>query len=242
MQSVRASFYNDDIQVYTPEGKAILLPKNSTAIDFAFHIHTSVGMHAKYAKINGHLASVRTRLKRGDCVEIGTDPNVWPQKSWSTCAKSYKALKNIHQYLDNLPKPEYVRCPVCHPIPGEEVIGFYLPDNQIMVHRRDCQEAISQASQQGDNIVAVDYKEDKLSVFPATITLKAVDRQHLLSDIIDGISNRLHLSIDMLHTVTEDEIVTCKMRFFVHSSQELNDIVKNILDITDVDEVSYHNE
>ncbi len=242
MQSVRASFYNDDIQVYTPEGKAILLPKNSTAIDFAFHIHTSVGMHAKYAKINGHLASVRTRLKRGDCVEIGTDPNVWPQTNWSTSAKSYKAIKNIHQYLDNLPKPEYVRCPVCHPIPGEEVIGFHLPDNQIMVHRRDCQEAISQASQQGDNIVAVDYKEDKLSVFPATITLKAVDRQHLLSDIIDGISNRLHLSIDMLHTVTEDAIVTCKMRFFVHSSQELTDIVKNILDITDVDEVSYYNE
>ena len=104
-------------------------------------------MHAKYAKINGHLASVRTRLKRGDCVEIGTDPDTWPQENWRDSAKSYKALRHIHMDLDKQPKPQYVRCPHCHPIPGEEVIGFTLPENQVMVHRRDCSEAISLASQ-----------------------------------------------------------------------------------------------
>ena len=242
IESVRASFYNDDIQVYTPDGKAILLPKGSSAIDFAFNVHTDIGMHAKYAKINGHLASVRTRLKRGDCVEIGTDPDIWPNETWRDSAKSYKALRNIHMYLDQQPKGEFVRCPRCHPIPGEEVIGFTLPTNVTMVHRRDCQDAISQASQQGDSIVAVDYKEEPNKVYPAIITAKAVDRQHLLSDIIDSISNKLHLSIDMLHTVTEDEIVTCTVKFFVHSSNELNTIISSILDIPDVDEVSCHTE
>lgn len=242
MQSVRASFYNDDIQVYTPNGKAILLPKGSSAIDFAFNIHTDIGMHAKYAKINGHLASVRTRLKRGDCVEIGTDPNTWPKENWIKHAKSYKALRNIHMYLDAQPKPEFLRCPVCHPIPGEEVIGFTKSDGKIMVHRRDCQDAISQASQQGDSIVAVEYQESLDTVFPATITAKAVDRQHLLSDIIDSISNKLQLSIDMLHTVTEDDIVTCKVKFFVHSSSELITIIHSILDIPDVDEVNCQTE
>ncbi|MBO7052130.1 MAG: bifunctional (p)ppGpp synthetase/guanosine-3',5'-bis(diphosphate) 3'-pyrophosphohydrolase [Prevotella sp.] len=242
IESVRASFYNDDIQVYTPDGKAILLPKGSSAIDFAFNVHTDIGMHAKYAKINGHLASVRTRLKRGDCVEIGTDPDIWPNETWRDSAKSYKALRNIHMYLDQQPKGEFVRCPRCHPIPGEEVIGFILPTNITMVHRRDCQDAISQASQQGDSIIAVDYKEEPNKVYPATITAKAVDRQHLLSDIIDSISNKLHLSIDMLHTVTEDEIVTCTVKFFVHSSNELNTIINSILDIPDVDEVSCHTE
>ena len=238
IESVRASFYNDDIQVYTPEGKAILLPKNSTALDFAFNIHTDIGMHAKYAKINGHLASVRTKLKRGDCVEIGTDPNMWPQESWRDSAKSYKALRNIHMYLDNVAKPYYVRCPRCHPIPGEELIGFTLPDNHVMVHRRDCPDAIGLASRQGDSIVAVDYHEDPNILFPAIITLKAVDRQHLLSDLIDSISNKLQLSIDMLNTVTEDEIVTCKIKFFVHSSKELNTILNSILSIPAVDEVN----
>ena len=240
IESVRASFYNDDIQVYTPEGKAILLPKNSSAIDFAFNIHTDIGMHARYAKINGHLAATGTRLKRGDCIEIGTDPNVWPAESWLSHAKSYKALRNIHLYLEKQPKPLFIRCPHCHPIPGEEVIGFKTENGETTVHRRDCPEAISLASQQGDSIVAVDFKEDPDTVYPVTITAKAVDRQHLLSDIIDSITNKLQLSIDMLHTVTEDEIVTCTIKFFVHSSAELQTIIKSIRSIPTVDEVSLH--
>ena len=74
------------------------------------------------------------------------------------------------------------------------------------------------------------------------MTLKAVDRQHLLSDIIDSISNKLHLSINDLHTVTEDEIVTTTINFFVHDYQELQTVVESILSIPDVDEVSYLNK
>lgn len=242
IESVRASFYNDDIQVYTPEGKALKLPKNSTAIDFAFEIHTEVGLHAKYAKINGHLASVKTVLKRGDCVEIGTSPDVWPQDDWVHKAKSYKALKSIHMYLDRKPRLQYHRCPLCNPIPGEEVIGFRNIDGSIAVHKRDCYEAIRLASRFGDSIVAVDYKEDPEVLYSASLTARAIDRQHLLSDIIDSISNKLHLSIDALHTVTEDEIVTCTINFMVHGYKELQTIVQSILDIPDVDEVSYKNE
>lgn len=242
IESVRASFYNDDIQVYTLDGHSMKLPKNSTAIDFAFGVHTEVGLHAKYAKINGHLASVKTLLKRGDCVEIGTDPNVWPQEDWVSKAKSYRALRNIHLYLGRRPKPQYERCPICNPIPGEEVIGFRNTDDTIMVHRRDCAEAISLASQFGDSIVAVDYREDPKVLYSASLTAKAVDRQHLLSDIIDSISNKLQLSINQLHTVTEDEIVTCTIRFMVHSYKELQTIVQSILDIPDVDEVIYKNK
>ena len=242
MQSVKASFYNDDIQVYTPEGKAILLPKSSTAIDFAFDIHTEVGMHAKYAKINGHLASIKKKLKRGDSVEIGTDPDVWPGDDWPQHAKSYKALKYIHMYLDRKPRPKYRRCPCCNPIPGEEVIGFKNNDGSITVHRRDCSEAIGLATRYGDSIVAVDYRSESDILYPATVTLKAVDRQHLLSDIIDSISNKLHLSINDLHTVTEDEIVTTTINFFVHDYMELRTVVSSILSIPDVDEVSYLNK
>lgn len=241
IESVRASFYNDDIQVYTPEGKAIKLPKNSTAIDFAFNIHKEIGMHAKYAKINGHLASVKTILKRGDCIEIGTSPDVWPHEDWRKNARSYKALRNINIYLDRLPRSPFCRCTECNPIPGEEVIGFVSKDGATTVHRRDCPTAISLASQQGDSIIAVDFEENPAIVYPATITAHAVDRQHLLSDIIDSISNKLHLSINSLNTVTEDEIVTCTINFYIHSYQELTTIVNSILEIPDVDEVSYLN-
>ena len=77
---------------------------------------------------------------------------------------------------------------------------------------------------------------------PASITVHAVDRQHLLSDLIDSISNKFRLSINSLHTVTEDEIVTCTVNFSVHSYDELQTIVDTISDIPDVDEVSFRND
>jgi GTP pyrophosphokinase len=199
-------------------------------------------MHAKYAKVNGHLASVKTILHRGDCVEVGTDESVTPKEDWRGSAKSYKALRNIHQYLDRLPKPLYDRCPVCHPIPGEEVIGFTEENGRISVHRMDCSEAIAMSSRYGDSIVAVDFQAEESVLYPASITVHAVDRQHLLSDLIDSISNKFRLSINSLHTVTEDEIVTCTVNFYVHSYDELQTIVDTISDISDVDEVKYQND
>lgn len=242
IEGVRSQFYNDDISVYTPSGQALRLPKHSTVLDFAYNIHTDVGHHAKYAKINGKLASVKTVLHRGDCVEVGTDPNVWPKEDWRANAKSYKALRFINMFLDRQPRPEFGRCPVCHPIPGEEVIGFEEHDGSITVHRRDCPEAISTASQLGDSIVAVDFKSNEKILYPATLTIHAVDRQHLLSDLIESISNKLHLSIKSLNTSTDDEIVTCTIDFYVHSYDELQTIVQSISSIPDVDEVSYRNE
>ena len=242
IESVRSQFYNDDITVYTPSGEAIRLPKHSTALDFAYNIHTNVGHHAKFAKINGRLASVKAQLHRGDCVEIGTDDNVWPKEDWRTSARSYKALRYINLYLDRLPKPEFIRCSVCHPIPGEEVIGFVDDDESITVHRRDCSEAISKASKKGDSIIAVDFKADNKILYPASLTIHAVDRQHLLSDLIDCISNKLHLSIKSLNTTTNDEIVTCTIDFYVHSYDELMMIVNSISSFSDVDEVNYRNE
>lgn len=242
MESVRAQFYNDDIMCYTPQGRPIRLPKGSTVLDFAYNIHTEVGMHAKYAKVNGHLVSVKTVLKRGDCVEVGTDENITPKDEWRSAAKSYKALRHINQYCDRLPKPKYDRCPLCHPIPGEEVIGFEQDNSRIMVHRRDCADAIALSSKFGDSIVAVEFDPSENVLYPANIVVHAVDRQHLLSDLIDSISNKYRLSINSLHTVTEDEIVTCTVNFYVHSHEELQTIVESISSIPDVDEVRYKNE
>ena len=85
VDGVTASFYNDDVQVLTPKGDGIILPKGATALDFAFEIHTEVGLHAVYAHINGRLCSLKTVLHRGDCVEIGTDADSLPDavRQWS---------------------------------------------------------------------------------------------------------------------------------------------------------------
>lgn len=237
IEEVVRSFYNDDIMTFTPNGKPIVLPQRATVMDFAFEVHTHLGLHAKYARINNQLlASVKTRLHRGDIVEIFTDPEIHPTDDWLDTAITYKARKAITTYLKQQPKPAYRRCPDCNPMPGEEVVGFKDPDGGITLHKRDCPTAIRLASQLGDNITSVDFRPDD-TLYPVTINIRAIDRYHLLIDLVDCITNDLNLSIDSLHTVTEDAIVTCSITFSVHSFTELQSIMRHISIIPGVDEV-----
>ena len=237
IENVATSFYNDDIMVFTPKGRAIILPKKATALDFAFEVHSKIGSHAKYARINGKLSSIKTELRRGDCVEIGTDDAIAPQPDWQDHVLTYKAKRFLRTYLSTLPKPTYCRCKECHPIPGDEVIGFKEQNESVTVHKRNCPIVIRLATQFGDSIVSVDFKEEPDTLYPAQVHIKAIDRYHLLTDLTDCITNKLGLSIDSLHTVTEDNIVDCSIRFFIHSFDELRFIESHLDKIEGVEEV-----
>lgn len=83
---------------------------------------------------------------------------------------------------------------------------------------RDSSHAISRASQEGDSVLAVDFKEDG-TLYPVLLHVRAIDRYHLLCDMIDCITNTLRLSIDHLKTDTVDEIVESSIEFRVlHST------------------------
>ena len=237
IENVVSVFYNDDIMTFTPHGREVILPQKSTVLDFAFEVHTDLGLKAKYARVNGFLSSIKAPLRRGDVVEIFTDPEAHPREDWLDAVRTYKAKKLIRSYLNRIPKPEFDICPECNPIPGEEVIGFKMgPDQRITVHKRDCPTAIRLASQYGDSIVSVDYRPTE-RLYPVSIVVKAVDRYHLLIDMVDTITNRLHLALDALKTETQDSIVTCRIDLSVHSFDELQEITSAISRIEGVDEV-----
>lgn len=242
MDGITSSFYNDDIMVFTPQGKSVILPKDATALDFAFEIHSKLGEHAQYARINGRLCSVYTMLESGDSVEIGTNENITPTAEWLNHVRTYKAKSHLHGIINKQKKIPFIRCMNCHPLPGDEVIGFKSEDGTITVHRRDCKSAIRLASQRGDDIVAVNFEEDMSFVYPVRIVVTAIDRYHLLSDLIDCITNRLRLSLTRILTECVDEIVTCSMDFKVHSSKELMQVITHISDIESVEEVKLLNE
>ena len=237
MDGVTASFYNDDILVFTPKGRGIILPKGATALDFAYEIHSKIGQHAVYARINGKLMSVKTVLHRGDCVEIGTDENSCPDADWIDHVLTYKAKRHLRSYLSSVSTIEYQRCPHCHPLPGDEVIGFKADDGKVTLHKRNCPTAIRMASQQGDSILAIEFEENGQFLYPVRVQIRAVDRYHLLSDLIDCITNKLHLSISKLSTETIDHIAVCTIDFAVHSASELDSAIKSISAIKSVDEV-----
>ena len=237
MDGVTSSFYYDDIMVFTPKGKCVILPKGATALDFAFEIHSRIGEHAHYARINGKLSSVKTVLKRGDCVEIGTSDSVEPDPTWLDHVSTYKARKSINSHLSRMAGSHYVRCPHCHPLPGDEVIGFKKNDGSIEVHKRNCQTAIRLASQHGDSIVAVNFEEESRCLYPVRISVRAIDRYHLLSDLVDCITEKLRLSMIGLRTETTDHIGVCTIDFEVHSMNELQTAMDSIATIDGVDEV-----
>ena len=237
MDDVTSSFYYDDIMVFTPKGRGIILPKGATALDFAFEIHSRIGEHAHYARINGKLSSVKTVLNRGDCVEIGTNEDTEPQEDWLKHVSTYKARRFISTYLARKKNSEYIRCSNCHPLPGDEVIGFQKEDGSIEVHKRNCQTAIRLASQHGDSIVAVNFDEDGACLYPVRISVTAIDRYHLLSDLVDCITEKLHLSMRGLRTETVDNIGVCTIDFAVHSMNQLQTAMDIIAAIPGVDEV-----
>lgn len=240
MEDVITAFYNDDIQVFTPKGKKIILPQNATVIDFAYEVHTRLGNHAKYARINSRLEPVDTTLRRGDVVEIFTDPSCHPERDWVSLAHTFKARRSIQRYLESVPSSAYCRCPACNPIPGEEVIGIRNHSNpeQITVHKRDCRQAISMVSSYGDDVVSVDFNADD-TLYPVTLRVRAVDRNHLFVDLVDCITNTFHLSMESFNTKTDRNIVICKIRFGVHSYSELKTIINHITAIDGVDEVRH---
>lgn len=237
MESVSSTFYNEDIIAFTPKGKGIILPKGATALDFAFEVHTRIGEHAQYARINGKLCPIKTELHRGDCVEIGVSDTITPKYEWLGYAKTYKAKHNLHEILKRQEKLEYNRCSECSPLPGDEVIGFLEPDGRITLHRRYCSEAIKRSSENGDSIVAVNFEAGDAFLYPVRIKITAIDRYHLLRDIIDCFVEEQRLSMNKLETTTEDQIVTCIIDFPVHSAIELQHTMESIGAIDGVDEV-----
>ena len=239
MDGVTSTFYNDDIMVFTPKGRGVILPKGATALDFAFEIHSKVGAKAVYARINGKLMSLRTVLRRGDCVEIGTAEDAKPELEWMEHVSTYRAKRYLRGYFANQPRLEYERCNHCNPLPGDEVVGFKDQSGQIVLHKRDCHVAIRLASQHGDSITSVNFVENEAFLYPVRIRVRGIDRYHLMSDLIDCITDKLHLTMSSLATENIDRIAICTIDFSVHSLRQLQAAMESIGKIDGIDEVMH---
>ena len=232
MEDVRSTFYEDDIYVFTPKGKMIVLPKGSTAIDFAFEIHNKVGEQMKFAVINDKLCSAKTVLHKGDRVRIGTDEVPSIDKSWLNHVITYKARVGIRKFLNRQTSKvsdEYVLCPNCKPIFGDEVIGFRRSDGTIEVHKCHCRAAIEMAAQSGDSIEReVDMTDFEQLAFPIRFRVKSVNKDQLLLTIVSLVSEKMHLSLGNLHSTIVDDIVSTEFEVYVHSHDEIQQLTEAI--------------
>jgi guanosine-3',5'-bis(diphosphate) 3'-pyrophosphohydrolase len=99
LEFLKLDLYQDEIFVFTPTGDVIQLPKGATPLDFAFAVHTEVGLHCQGAKINGKIAPLSRQLKNSETVEILTGPAARPSRDWLAHVRTGRARHKIRQWL-----------------------------------------------------------------------------------------------------------------------------------------------
>ena len=101
MDLLKIDLFDGEIYVFTPAGDLIQLPIGSTPVDFAFQVHTQIGMHCLGAKVNHQLVTLNVELKSGDVVEIITGKKQTPSINWQKFVVTSKARNSINKYLKN---------------------------------------------------------------------------------------------------------------------------------------------
>jgi guanosine-3',5'-bis(diphosphate) 3'-pyrophosphohydrolase len=102
IENVKIDLFPDEVYLFTPMGEILALPRNATALDFAYFVHTDVGNHAVAARVDKKLVPLRTRLSSGQSVEIITAPSAAPSPQWLEWVVSGRARTAIRQHLKHL--------------------------------------------------------------------------------------------------------------------------------------------
>ena len=333
VDNFKLDLFSDEIHVFTPQGKMILLPKGSTVLDFAYNIHSEIGDHSIAANVNSHLTQLDCKLKNGDQVEVITSEAQHPQEKWFeflATATAKSRLKNgIKEYrrtfreegetkfeeimrkLDLEPskanrntvmaaehltssidfyyqvatgkiderairtvlKPQsgsssFVRyitfgllgnnnsrdkdetpsitssgefdfnvSSCCNPIPGDDVIAFSFPGEPLQIHRSNCPKAIQLSSRYGNNIVKAKWQPKSEIAFLADLKITALDSAGLLNRMTNLLSNEMKLNLHMLHMEAKNDLVEATISIYVHSTNELDDLISKLNHLKEIQKV-----
>ncbi len=102
VENVKIDLFPDEVYLFSPKGDILALPRNATALDFAYAVHTQIGDHAVAARVDRKLVPLRTRLASGQTVEIITAPSVVPNPTWLEFVVTAKARTAIRHHFKKL--------------------------------------------------------------------------------------------------------------------------------------------
>jgi GTP diphosphokinase / guanosine-3',5'-bis(diphosphate) 3'-diphosphatase len=100
LSTLKIDLYPEEVYTFTPKGKVVVLPRDSSPVDFAYSVHTEVGHSCVGAKVNGRMVPLRFKLHSGDIVEILTQTGHKPSRDWLAIAKSSRARNKIKHWLN----------------------------------------------------------------------------------------------------------------------------------------------
>ena len=344
LDTIKLNLFASEIFVFTPKGELKTMPQNSTALDFAFSLHTDIGSHCIGAKVNHKLVPLSHKLQSGDQVEILTSKSQRVQPQWEVFATTARArakiaailrkerkvnqklgeeilseflkkeeirpedsviekLRKLHnakneeellaaigskviilgevdknelkekqtsnwkKYLTfsfgntNKEKPEekeqpqekekinpkqilklteeslqkkYIMAECCHPIPGDDVLGYVDENDRIIIHKRQCPVAAKLKSSYGNRILATEWDTHKELSFLVYIYIKGIDSMGLLNEVTQVISRQLNVNIRKLTIETNDGIFEGKIQLWVHDVEDVKTICNNLKKIQNI--------
>ena len=346
LDTIKLNLFASEIFVFTPKGELKIMPQNSTALDFAFSLHTDIGSHCIGAKVNHKLVPLSHKLQSGDQVEILTSKSQRVQPQWEVFATTARArakiaailrkerkanqkigeeilseflkkeevrpeeaviekLRKLHnakneeellaaigskaivlgeadknelkekqtsnwkKYLtfsfgnskekqeekepqekekinpkevlklteESLQK-KYIMAECCHPIPGDDVLGYVDENDRIIIHKRQCPVAAKLKSSYGNRILATEWDTHKELSFLVYIYIKGIDNMGLLNEVTQVISRQLNVNIRKLTIETEDGIFEGKIQLWVHDVDDVKTICNNLKKIQNIKQVS----
>ncbi|MDY4744589.1 MAG: ACT domain-containing protein, partial [Bacteroidaceae bacterium] len=131
----------------------------------------------------------------------------------------------------------YTLCSCCHPIPGDDVLGYFDGKTNITIHKRQCEIAAKLKASDGNHILAANWDTHKKLFFPATIHVNGIDHVGVLHQITGVLSQQLNVNIQHLNVDTHDGIFECEIRLGVHDVSDVQDICRDLKAIQEIEEV-----
>jgi len=156
MDNLKIDLFQDEVFVFTPKGDLFKLPRDSTPIDFAFAVHSWVGMHCIGAKVNGRIVPLKTKLKSGDQVEIITSANQEPHQDWLGFVKTGRAHQRIRKYLREIQQKQSLKF-------GEEILNKYLKKINLTIDSAEFQESMPKLGYQNLESLLLDLGRGELT-------------------------------------------------------------------------------
>jgi len=139
---------------------------------------------------------------------------------------------------DAIKKVSYEISECCHPIPGDEVMGFILSNNDLEMHRTICPIARNKMSKYGNRIIKTTWNDKESIGFLAGISINGIDRKGFINDIIKSMTETLKVNIKSIQLDTDGGIVEARIMLYVYSTENLKNMIDIIRKIPDVSKVT----
>ena len=159
-----------------------------------------------------------------------------PQKELFVVPDKFNRKKPIFITEENISQYKFPGC--CHPIPGDDALGYIDNKNQIEIHKRNCPVAAKLKTSFGNRILDIKWDMHKTLYFDATIRLGGIDRVGLLNEVTQILSAQMNVNIHTVNITCEDGIFDGSIELRVHDRDDVKTIINNLKGVPDLKEIS----